>query len=32
VTAVVPAVEKVRDELFVLEPPEAAFHEHACRV
>jgi hypothetical protein len=29
VTATVPAVENVRAELFVLDDPEAAFHEHA---
>lgn len=32
VTAVVPAVENVNADEFVFDPPDAAFHEHACRV
>lgn len=32
VAAVVPGVVNVSAEEFVLDPPEAAFHEHACRV
>ena len=32
VTAVVPAVEYVSADEFVFEDPDAAFHEHACRV
>jgi len=31
VTATVPSVENVSDVEFVIDPPDAAFHEHACR-
>jgi hypothetical protein len=31
VFAVEPDVVKLSDEEFVFDPPDAAFHEHACR-